>query len=265
MLLRAGLVVVAGIVLTFAVPGSAPTHAQFLRTWTGAGGNQLFSNPANWSGNTAPVDGDSVHFTGTGGAVPVTNDIAGLALNRIEFAGSGTFTLSGNSLELNQGVYVDGTAGVGLDISLSGTGGGIVGPLARLTLRADSTFSGLLETFGELHVETPGALGSAAGITRVQGGGTIFIPVSMTIPDEPIHLQGKGTGARANALIAEGEPVTLGNVHVVLETSIYGDELYIPNGIKQAFPGLISPSKERWRWAGRRPPRVRSGSHRAPG
>jgi Bacterial Ig-like domain (group 3) len=65
------------------------------RTWTGAGGNLVWSNGANWVGGTAPRSGDDLVFAGQS----TTNDLAALSLSSITVT-SGSSTFSGNAVSV---------------------------------------------------------------------------------------------------------------------------------------------------------------------
>jgi hypothetical protein len=67
-------------------------------TWTGAGGNALWSNRNNWDTHAAPTDGDDVVVQGT-----TTDDLSGLVLHNLAFSGNSTFstgTVLGQPLSL---------------------------------------------------------------------------------------------------------------------------------------------------------------------
>jgi len=78
------------------------------KTWDGGGADNLFSTPENWSGDTIPVDGDSLIFNVTGLASDetLTNDLTGLSLVGITFNGNSAFdyTLEGNTLAVSGSV-----------------------------------------------------------------------------------------------------------------------------------------------------------------
>src|SRR5260221_2956649 len=62
------------------------------RTWTGSGGNALWSNGANWVEGTVPQSGDDLVF----GGQSTTNDLTGLSLHSITVT-SGSPVFSGNT------------------------------------------------------------------------------------------------------------------------------------------------------------------------
>ena len=100
-------------VLIIAVVGALmvirPTFAA-VKTWTGAGGNNLFSTPGNWSGGTIPVNGDSLLFDtddlpvfGVATYVSLQNDLTGLQLTGMTFSGTGSlgdYSIEGNPLTI---------------------------------------------------------------------------------------------------------------------------------------------------------------------
>lgn len=88
------------------------------KTWTGGGGNNLWSNPANWDPGTAPVNGDDLVF----GSPSTTNDIANLSLNSISVT-AGSPTLSGNTVSLGAGGLTSSgaTATISLNVTLTGS------------------------------------------------------------------------------------------------------------------------------------------------
>src|SRR4051794_27851439 len=61
------------------------------RTWDGSAGDKKFSTDANWSGDTAPVDDDTIEFPASAGEALSTdsldNDITGLSVAGINFTG----------------------------------------------------------------------------------------------------------------------------------------------------------------------------------
>jgi hypothetical protein len=98
-------------------------------TWTGAGGNNLWSNPANWDTQTVPAAGDTLVFSNFSSVVP-TNDLPpGTPFFSLVF-GDG-LTIQGNSIVLTGG-------GIGGTSSFSGA----IINLSGITLTADQEFIG---------------------------------------------------------------------------------------------------------------------------
>ncbi|MFH2203171.1 MAG: SBBP repeat-containing protein, partial [Elusimicrobiota bacterium] len=127
----AGLIYVTGntvntdqdvVTLRFALPGSV--GGPQTRIWDGGGADNLASNPLNWSGNTAPVDGDSILFNATS-VTPSSWDITGIALNDVTMAGdydTGTLHLATHMVV--NGDFTRSTGGVimqtGADLRVRG-------------------------------------------------------------------------------------------------------------------------------------------------
>lgn len=72
-----------------------PSHAASL-TWTGAAGT-LWSSPGNWQPSGVPANGDILMFPPAAGLTSNTNDLNGLALDRIDLTGDG-YVLGGNAI-----------------------------------------------------------------------------------------------------------------------------------------------------------------------
>ena len=73
------------------------------------GGDNLWSDPDNWVGGSAPITGDELEFTGS--AHTTYDDFPdGTAFQSIDVAAPG-FTLSGDAFAVTDGITVD--AGVG--------------------------------------------------------------------------------------------------------------------------------------------------------
>lgn len=73
------------------------------KTWSGAGGNALWSNGANWIGGVAPVQGDNLHFPAGAAQFTNTNDFA----TDITFSGitiGAAYNLGGNRVILVNGI-----------------------------------------------------------------------------------------------------------------------------------------------------------------
>ncbi len=74
------------------------------RTWTGAGGSAFWSNPANWDGTSAPVQGDYLVFPDLGAPYSCSNDLVpGRMYGSIAVAGDVT-SVAGNEIGLQRGI-----------------------------------------------------------------------------------------------------------------------------------------------------------------
>lgn len=92
-------------------------------TWTGGGGNNYWTNAANWGG-TAPVSGDSLVFTGSTRLLTTNRFAAGTTFSNLTFdADAGAFTLNGNSFALTGSIINNSTSlqTLGLSFSCSST------------------------------------------------------------------------------------------------------------------------------------------------
>lgn len=87
-------------------------------SWTGSGGNALWSNSGNWNctSGTLPVNSDSVVFDDSlspFSVTPVTQDISNLQLDTITFTGSSTlggYTIGGSTtITLTGGIVINST------------------------------------------------------------------------------------------------------------------------------------------------------------
>jgi autotransporter-associated beta strand protein len=77
------------------------------RVWTGLGLGGNWSDPVNWLGNVAPVVGDALEFPVTAFDRTATNDIPGLAVERLHITGSNaasSFTFAGLNVDVLAGI-----------------------------------------------------------------------------------------------------------------------------------------------------------------
>ncbi|MEW6600226.1 MAG: hypothetical protein AB1499_04590 [Nitrospirota bacterium] len=94
-------------------------------TWTGAGGDTLASNPANWSGGAMPQSGDNLDFDGTKDCMWDLNISPGSLILDTGF--SGTITLI-TYLSISGGLYIKGGLLDLNDKSLTVLGDIVIGP-----------------------------------------------------------------------------------------------------------------------------------------
>jgi hypothetical protein len=148
LLLPGSLLLVA--VVTFAA------HAA-TRVWTGAGGNALWSNAANWDGGVAPKGGDDLVFAGQS----TQNDLTGLSVASITVT-AGAPVVSGNSVTAGA-VHV---AGGKLTLTRSQITGTTNITVDSGTLMLDHTDAGnITVNSGALEVTSEHGLSSATSLT----------------------------------------------------------------------------------------------------
>jgi len=214
------------ILLTLlAQPVLAGTH-----TWSGAGGNSLWSNAANWSSGGAPAATESAPvrliFPAAASAFTSTPNISGLTVDFLDIsqpaAQSYLFRFGGTSTILSSAIGTNllarGAAGtvrweapltlaatcrieVGsgqrLHVSgiVTGAGGMVKNGEGTLTLAAANTFAGTLRVrYGTVEADHSSALGSVNGGTEVSAGATLRLgrdTTALTFPaGESLTLAG---------------------------------------------------------------------------
>lgn len=224
--------------------------------WSGAGLNNLWSNPANWQGNAIPAIDGTVDLVFPAGAARQLNqnDFLSAQFKSISFSAGG-YNLQGNALTL--GTAVDGTGNIiaqGASGStntiqfnivlgggasqrqyitvLSGTNLNIAGTLTgsaelfkdqngTLILSADNTtFTGPITVGqGPVSVQHPLALGAVTQGTTVQSGGQLLIQNVGTI-NEPLKTNGTGVGANGAIVNIVGDNTLAGSVVMDSATTI---------------------------------------------
>jgi autotransporter-associated beta strand protein len=108
-------------------------------SWSGGGSSGNWSDTGNWGFAGVPANGDTVVFPALLSLVNSTNNLVGLSLAQIRFAGNGGgYTISGNAITLTAGIEATNTIGANVisnGITLGATGITVdVGNNAYLTL-----------------------------------------------------------------------------------------------------------------------------------
>ncbi|HTV48040.1 MAG TPA: autotransporter-associated beta strand repeat-containing protein [Phycisphaerae bacterium] len=115
--------------LVLAVAAAAMIHGASQKTAFATGDTWVansptannWDSPGAWQGNNPPQAGDDLYFNGSGTSVS-NNDLNGLSVNSISFRGA--YTLTGNSLTMTRGLYIQTElSGVVDTIKLSGIDG----------------------------------------------------------------------------------------------------------------------------------------------
>lgn len=102
------------------------------RTWQGPEGG-LWSDSANWNPAGVPADNDVLVFDSTAGAVSSVNDLDGLDLMGLSFAGGHPIALSGKAVTFVPGAAIQATqssAEITLGLTLGAANGAQVGVVA---------------------------------------------------------------------------------------------------------------------------------------
>jgi len=152
--------------------GLACGHAATL-TWSGGGplGNANWNDSGNWGFAGTPASGDTLIFPASQPKLSNTNNIAGLTLNQIRFAGpSGGYAIYGNSFTLTNGIAATNAAGantINNDIAI-GVTNAVVNVSATASLNLNGQISG---SFGVTKTGT-GTLQYAGGVGNTYAGAT---------------------------------------------------------------------------------------------
>ncbi len=134
-------------------------------TWTGAGGNALWSNKDNWDTHAAPINGDDVVVQGT-----TTDDIADLVLHNLAFSGDSTFS------------------------SGRGPPGNPSSDPVSLTVTNNVAFAGTINWFG-----APLQMTSATPVLTTAAGASVLWAAPATTAGAVLTLVGSGSITFGNA------------------------------------------------------------------
>lgn len=192
---------IAALVLVFSAIASsfiaAPSAYAATRTWDGGGGNNLFSTAANWSSDTAPVDGDSIVINTAAPYSAVTdNDLVGLSLIGISFVGGAVGgTISGNDFEV-EGLIENNTSSLASSIN------------ANLTLTGNTTFRGVsLRQNGpeiELDVQTYTVTFESVATSCLAVSSNIVGSGDLVFDADTIDLSGTNSSYTGSITISQG-------------------------------------------------------------
>jgi uncharacterized protein YbbK (DUF523 family) len=152
---------------TLAVNGTG-TGISTTNNFTNGGGNNLWTNTANWSLGHVPTSGETVTDTG---ALNITLSSGAQAVNAMSVNNGGTLTISGGSL-----AFTNNSTATNVTIN-----GGVLTANPVLTISGNLTMSsGTLNGTGGVTVNgamnwTGGTIGGNGGITTVAASGTLTI------------------------------------------------------------------------------------------
>ena len=143
-------------------------------TWTGGGGNNYWTNAANWGG-TAPVSGDSLVFAGSTSLLTTNRFTAGTTFSNVTFdASAGAFTLNGNSFALTGSIANNSTNLQTLGLPFSCTTTALVN-----TVSGNITINGVISGACRLYKQGSQTLtlggNNTYSVGTTIGGGTLSI------------------------------------------------------------------------------------------
>ena len=193
------------------------------RLWTGAGGNGLWSNPANWSNNVAPNPNDALIFPGPGGAS--VNDFPPATIfGAVQITG-GAHTFGGAAFTAAGALSKFGPATLALNTNNPAYTGGTTVSAGTLLVNGATTNSALTLGGAGTSVSGTGHLGafgnaSGGGVVSPGGSGTgaLLFSGSSTFDNTTTnHLQinGPTPGVDYDQIGIRGA-VTLGNSRLEL-------------------------------------------------
>lgn len=152
-------------------------------TWQSAPpGNNLWSNPANWSGGVIPHNNDTLRFlndTPTNVNHTANNNLTNLVVNSLQIGNNfdvGQTTIVGNQISLVNGISntsISGSNFIGSDLALVGNGSHTI---SVPTQTAGLTIGGRISGVGPFIKTGPGKLllssngNSYSGLTEIDDG-----------------------------------------------------------------------------------------------
>jgi fibronectin-binding autotransporter adhesin len=174
------------------------------QTWTGGsggGGNDLWSNGANWLSGTAPVAGDFVIFAGSTRLTP-DMDIDSMSVGQILFnSGAGSFTIGstgGKTLALAGNIIQNAANSQAISLSLS------------LGIPPTITNAGPLVISGEIS-GINGYTKTRAGTLTISGGSANLYSGGTTVSVGTLDVQKDGGLGSGNVTVASGAALKLGS------------------------------------------------------
>ena len=225
-------------------------------SWSGGGGaNANWNNSANWGFAGTPANGDTLIFSASQPNLLNTNNIAGLTLNQIRFAGAGGgYDIRGNAFTLTNSIMATNTAGANTienNITLATSAVRIV-VSNGVSLTLDGNLNGSVGVnkagLGTLTYQGPGD-NTYTGTTLVSGG-TLQLNVGGYNAFEGPLVIGDGTGTGSPTVqdliyeeISEAVPITInvnGTLNLNGNNETIGTNLTLFGGTIQTGTGTLT-------------------------
>lgn len=218
------------ILSTRAVCNSTVTANAGFATWTGAGADNLWSNPANWDTGERPSPGNSLRFPPDAARLTSVNDLQTLhAVNGLDILGG--HQLSGNQLTILGAIYAD-AAGNQLDLPLHMRTQNVTTADAESELRLSGVITGAeLGKLGLGRVVLTGVNGYtrlttlAEGELRVEGG--------QALPDAAAFFCNSGT-------LVVGDAETIGDLDGSCAMALEADLASVVTEAVRTYSGIMS-------------------------
>ena len=220
------------------------------RTWTGGGGDDLWSTDANWNSNAPPEAGSELFFPDTAARKTPINDLpAGMAFARIAVEG-GSYIIDGNPVTLTNGISASSSQGTNVEVKL-----GVVLAADQVfrSFSANLKISGAVDLNGHvlnLDMPPPGpsTLELAGAISGSPGSGLKLMSGVLTfiqnLPDLPVTVNNGGEfrllspGVVGQVTLNGGLLSGTGRVERVISGE-FGSGVISPGGVS---PGTLTVS-----------------------
>jgi autotransporter-associated beta strand protein len=191
-------------------------------SWSGGGSSGNWNDSGNWGFAGTPATGDTLVFPAAQPRLNNTNNIGGLTLNQIRFAGaSGGYAIFGNALTITNGIEATNSAGINVisnNIVLGSPTDFVVNVATGAKLFLGGTLSGsagLLKTGGGTNELGGGFSNTYGGTTTVTNGLLELFKAGAQAAAIPHDLViGQGTIACTVRNLAGAEIADVSNVTV---------------------------------------------------
>ncbi len=203
-------------------------------TWSGLGGDDMWSTGGNWVGGVAPSAGDDLVFAGTTRLTPTSDYGNATSFATITFDNTaGAFTIGGNRIAITGAITNDSTATETLACDISGTYG-VGGNSGAIVLSGGLGLNGLVTKSGT-HTLTLSGTTDNVGLAVTANAGTLILAKTST---SNVHCIGGATLTVSGATVKLGG--TGGDQLYDDATILVNSGTFDTNGLSEAFNTLSS-------------------------